>query len=138
MKEKQNYEKGYKLFESKANEYMNDKKKAKDLLHQALNKANEKKSTLGEVWEKLQLLFELFHSWIKGDYKEIPKRSIIMIIATIIYFVVPTDAIPDFIVGLGLIDDVAVISFALQQISGDIEKFKVWKMSKHDENKVAQ
>lgn len=138
MKEKQNYEKGYKLFESKANEYMNDKKKAKDLLHQALNKANEKKSTLGEVWEKLQLLFELFHSWIKGDYKEIPKRSIIMIIATIIYFVVPTDAIPDFIVGLGLIDDVAVISFTLQQISDDIEKFKVWKMSKHDENKVAQ
>ncbi|MEH7356902.1 DUF1232 domain-containing protein, partial [Neobacillus drentensis] len=66
---------------------------------------------------------------IKGEYREIPKGSIIMIIATIIYFVSPVDFIPDFIVGLGLFDDAAVIGFAIKQISSDLEKFKDWKLN---------
>ncbi|WP_075981264.1 YkvA family protein [Bacillus massilinigeriensis] len=127
MKDKENFEQGYKKYESKAKEYMDDKEKADDLLKKAMGKAKDKKSALGEVWEKLQLLFEIFRAWIKGEYKEIPKGSIIMIIATIIYFVSPVDLVPDFIAGLGLLDDAAVIGFAIKQISGDLEKFKVWK-----------
>lgn len=129
MPNTKDYEKGYKKYESKAKVYIDDKEKAVDLLNSAKKKANEKKRKLGEVWEKLQLLFEIFSAWKKGEYKEIPKGSIIMIIATIIYFVSPVDFIPDFIVGLGLIDDAAVIGFAIKQISSDLEKFKDWKLN---------
>lgn len=127
MANKEDFEKGYKKYESKAKEYMEDKEKADDLLKKAMGKAKDKKNALGEVWEKLQLLFEIFHAWIKGEYKEIPKGSIIMIIATIIYFVSPVDLVPDFIAGLGFFDDAAVIGFAIKQISDDLEKFKLWK-----------
>ena len=43
------------------------------------------------------------------------KYLIIAIIVSVVYFVLPIDLIPDFIVGLGQIDDimVAVISFAM-------------------------
>ena len=121
------YEKGYKKYESKANEYFEDKEKAEDLLKSAMKKADAKQGPLKDVWEKLQLLFEIFKAWIKGDYKEIPKGSIIMIIAGILYFVSPVDLVPDFIAGLGLFDDAAVIGFVLKQISEDLEKFKIWK-----------
>ncbi|WP_042463241.1 YkvA family protein [Neobacillus dielmonensis] len=121
------FEDGYKKYESKASEYMNDKEKANGLLKQAIHKANDKKSKLSEVWDKLQLLFEVFRAWIKGEYKEIPTRSIIMIIAGILYFVSPVDLVPDFIAGLGLVDDAAVIGFVLKSISKDLEKFKSWK-----------
>lgn len=133
MTDTKEYEQGYKKYESKAKEYMDDKEKAEGLLKDAITKADVKKGKLGEAWEKLQLLFEVFRAWIKGEYKEIPKGSIIMIIATIIYFVSPVDLVPDFIVGLGLIDDAAVIGFAIKQISKDLEKFKVWKNSKNIE-----
>ena len=129
MTDSKEYEQGYKKYESKAKEYMEDKQKAEGLLKDAIKKADIKKGKLGEAWEKLQLLFEVFRAWIKGEYKEIPKGSIIMIIATIIYFVSPVDLVPDFIVGFGLIDDAAVIGFAIKQITKDLEKFKIWKSS---------
>lgn len=127
MAKDKDYEKGYKKYESKANDYMNDKEKADGLLKEAMEKANNKKGALSEVWEKLQLLFDIFRAWIKGDYKEIPTKSIIMIIAGILYFVSPVDLIPDFIVGLGLVDDAAVIGFVIKSISDDLESFKEWK-----------
>lgn len=127
MAKDKDYEKGYKKYESKANDYMNDKEKADGLLKEAMKKANNKKGALSEVWEKLQLLFDIFRAWIKGDYKEIPTKSIIMIIAGILYFVSPIDLIPDFIVGLGLVDDAAVIGFVIKSISDDLESFKEWK-----------
>ncbi|WP_058308960.1 YkvA family protein [Gracilibacillus massiliensis] len=130
MPKAKNYEQGYKKYTSKAKEYFQNKKKSENLLNEAVNKANQKKGRLEEVWEKLQLLLEMFRSWIKGEYKEIPKGSIIMIIATILYFVSPIDLIPDFIVGLGFFDDAAVIGFAIKQISEDIDRYINWKNSK--------
>ncbi|WP_462411679.1 YkvA family protein [Neobacillus sp. Marseille-QA0830] len=121
------FEDGYKKYESKASEYLNDKEKADGLLKEAIQKANQKKGALSNVWEKLQLLFEVLRAWIKGDYKEIPTRSIVMIIAGILYFVSPVDLVPDFIAGLGLVDDATVIGFILKQITKDLEKFKLWK-----------
>ena len=123
----QNYEHGYQKYESKANEYFDDNDKTQDLLNSAIKKANRKKGSLSEVWDKLQLLFKMLKAWIKGEYKEISKRSMITIIAGILYFVTPIDLIPDFIAGLGIVDDAAVIGFILKQISGDLEKFKIWK-----------
>lgn len=128
-KDNQNYENGYQKYESKAYEYFEDKDKTQDLLNSAIKKANRKKGSLSEVWDKLQLLFKMLKAWIKGEYKDVSKRSIITIIAGILYFVTPIDLIPDFIAGLGIIDDAAVIGFILKQISNDLEKFKIWKES---------
>ncbi|SHM72110.1 YkvA family protein [Gracilibacillus kekensis] len=127
MPKAKNFEQGYKKYTNKAKEYFQNKKKSENLLNEAVSKANQKKGRLEEVWKKLQLLLEMFRSWIKGEYKEIPKGSIMMIIATILYFVTPIDLIPDFIVGLGFFDDAAVIGFAIKQISDDIDRYITWK-----------
>ena len=121
------YEHGYKKYLAKAKEYLNDKGKSMQLLGDATEKADKNEGALGDAFGKLQLLFQAFRAWIKGDYKQIPTGSIVMIIATILYFVSPVDLIPDFILGLGLIDDAAVIGFALKQVSKDLDKFRIWK-----------
>lgn len=127
MPDKKDYEQGYKKFESEAEEYLGDKEKSKGLLQKAMDKAKNNEGALGDAMKKLELLLEMFRAWIKGDYKEIPKRTILMVIATIIYFVSPIDLIPDFIVGLGYFDDAAVIGYTLKQISKDLDKFEEWK-----------
>lgn len=121
------YKDGYKRFESAAKDYIDQPEKTKELIQKANKKANEKKNALHEVWDRLQLLFELVTAWRKGDYRKIPTGSILMIIATIVYFVTPIDIVPDFLVGLGILDDAAVIGFTLKQISTDLDKFKLWK-----------
>lgn len=121
------YEQGSKQFESKAKEYLDDPQKTEELLSLAEKKAKKNKNGLSEVWDQLQLLFEFIHSWRKGEYREVPTRSVIMIMAAILYFVSPIDIIPDFIFGLGMIDDAAVIGFTLKQISMDLEKYREWK-----------
>lgn len=125
-------EKGYKKYQKTAREYLKTPEKTDNLVRDASIKAQDKKSSLVDVWDKLQLLLELVTSWRKGDYRKIPTRSIVTIIATIIYFVSPIDLIPDFIAGIGIIDDAAVIAFVIKQISADLEKFKAWKLSNQE------
>jgi uncharacterized membrane protein YkvA (DUF1232 family) len=41
----------------------------------------------------------------------------------------PVDLIPDFIPGIGLIDDAAVVVACLNLIQSDFEAYKAWKGS---------
>lgn len=123
-------EKGYKKFEQKAREFVNKPEKTDPLLFDARKKADDKKGSLTDIWDNLQELFDLIKSWRKGEYTKIPKGSIVMIIAAIIYFVSPIDLVPDFLIGLGILDDAAVIGFVIKQISSDLEQFKIWKEAK--------
>ncbi len=117
----------YKKYLDMAKTYLNNKTKSNELLDEATTKSNTNKNALEEVWDNLQSLIAMFRSWVKGDYKEIPTKTILSIIAAIIYFVSPVDFIPDFIAGLGFADDAAIIGFTIKQITEELEKFKVWQ-----------
>lgn len=119
--------KGLAPYKTIANEYLKDKKKSLGLLNVALQKATTHRSALGETWEKLQLLFGVLRDWINGNYKEMPKRSLLMIILGIVYFVSPIDGIFDYIPFAGLVDDAAVAGFVISQVSVDLERYKLWK-----------
>jgi uncharacterized membrane protein YkvA (DUF1232 family) len=50
-----------------------------------------------------------------------PGRVKAILIAALAYFVIPTDAIPDFVAGLGFTDDAAVLAMAVGLVSGYIK-----------------
>jgi uncharacterized membrane protein YkvA (DUF1232 family) len=39
----------------------------------------------------------------------------------------PIDIIPDYIIGLGLIDDIAILGLSLYFLEKDLIKYKEWK-----------
>ncbi len=129
-------EKTLALYRSKANEYLRNKKKSSALLNEALQKAATNRSALGETWEKLQLLFGVLRDWINGNYKEMPKRSLLLVILGIVYFVSPLDGIFDYIPFAGLVDDAAIAGFVISQVSVDLERYKLWK--KNQESDIEQ
>lgn len=131
-------EEGYKKFESRAKEYIKRPEKTDVLLKDAGKKADEHKGSLGDMWENLQLLFDLVGAWRRGEYRKIPTGSIVTIIASIIYFVSPIDIIPDFLLGLGIVDDAAVIAFVIKQITADLEKFRDWKEKQAVSNTIIE
>ena len=82
------------------------------------------------VIEKINVLVEMLGAYVKGEYKKIPKKTLILLVAALIYLVNPFDLIPDFIPGIGYVDDAGVIIFVFQSIYEDIQKFEKWKESK--------
>lgn len=118
-----------KKYQKDAKRYINNQIKTEGLLKKAILKAKNNKGTLGNVWEKLQLFFDLVQAYSKGEYRKVAPATILTMIGAIIYFVSPLDVVPDFLVGLGLVDDAAVLSFTLKKLSNEINEFKKWKHS---------
>ena len=56
--------------------------------------------------------------------KKLSKKSKFAIVAAGIYLILPTDLIPDFIVGFGQVDDLAVAGFVFKTIYNDLKKSK--------------
>ena len=99
------------------------------MLTSALAKAYEKRHILFRVFEDFLLLFRLVRAWVRGEYRDVPRKSILWAVLAILYFLSPIDLIPDFLPG-GYLDDIAVISFVLKRIKPDLDKFKDWEKSK--------
>ena len=109
------------------------------LLKQMLTKAVSKMGRaedgpLSEVKEQLQRLIALLKAYVSGDYREVSTQTMITVAAAIVYFVVPFDGIPDFLFGWGLIDDAAVISYVVAQLSSELEAFAVWQEAQQQDS----
>ena len=112
---------------NRASDYANDADKLNDLLDEALQKADSKQGRLAEVWDSLMTCLRLLQAYATGQYKEIPWVSLLSIIAAVIYFVMPVDLIPDFILALGFVDDVALIGWIISTVKSDIDNFLQWE-----------
>ena len=112
---------------SKAKEYTNDPDKLNDLLDKAQKKADSKKGPLSEVLVSLMAFFRLLRAYATGKYRDIPWQSLTLIIASVIYFVMPFDLIPDFIMGAGFLDDAALLGWTIKSVKTDIDHFIEWE-----------
>lgn len=120
-------------------------KVAQDLLNNPeglkykLAKAREKlqkdsvKEALGQYFEDLQTFMRMIKAWVSRRYRNVSVQTIVYAVIAVIYFLNPTDFIPDVILGLGFIDDITVISWVLGLIKSDLENFKNWEAAKEKE-----
>lgn len=99
-----------------------------ELLQDAADKAVASGSKpLGEIWEQLTAAFRLLKAYANGTYRQVPWSSIVMIVASLLYFVMPADLVPDFLFAIGLMDDAALLAYTLKTVSDDLSKFKSWE-----------
>ena len=83
--------------------------------------------TIGHLWSDLPLLFRLLNAWKQGSYRGLSVRTVASIAVAILYILSPVDAIPDFIPGIGLIDDAAILALLLHSLAQDLAAFRVWE-----------
>ena len=112
--------------------YVNSESKSFNLLNAVLKLLSDPRvrREVGRFFGKIALFIEMIREYFRGNYREIPVKTIILITAALIYLVSPADAIPDFIIGIGFMDDGAVIAYVFNSLSEDIESFKSWKEEK--------
>ena len=65
-------------------------------------------------------------SYARGHYRQIPLRTLIKIIAALVYFLNPIDLVPDAIVGIGFIDDLAVLTWVYRSAQEELDSFIEW------------
>jgi uncharacterized membrane protein YkvA (DUF1232 family) len=119
--------KAFKKAKNKAEEYASNPDQLNDLIDKASKKANDKMGPLDAIWKQLMACFRLIKAYAKGTYREIPWSSLVMLISSVVYFVMPVDLMPDFILAFGLLDDAALLGWTVKTFSSDIEAFVEWE-----------
>lgn len=82
---------------------------------------------LGDAVEDIQALARLVRARVGGAYPRLPARSLVAAIGALLYFLMPMDAVPDFIVALGFVDDLAVIARVVHYLRRDLADFRAWE-----------
>ncbi len=125
---------GLQMFEKAATKLLGKKAKLVTTLGAAGYKLMKDKGSMAEVKENLQALIRLVQASTSGDYKKAPWKSLVMVVAAILYFVSPIDLVPDFIFGIGYLDDIAIVSYVYKQIVKDLESFLAWERIQDEVN----
>ena len=82
---------------------------------------------LARLFQNLKLLVPLIKDYWKGTYRDVSIKSIVIFMVALIYIISPIDLIPDYIIGLGQIDDAALLGFSLYFLERELRKYKDWK-----------
>ncbi|MCA0173462.1 YkvA family protein [Bacillus sp. RAR_GA_16] len=119
----------FKRMTKKAVSVMKDKDQMQEISVESLKKGALYKGRKGmdDMWVDVKTFSRLVQEVRKGRYRDISKKSVIMIVGALLYFVSPIDAVPDLLAGIGLLDDVAVIGFVAGQLRNELEKFREWE-----------
>jgi uncharacterized membrane protein YkvA (DUF1232 family) len=92
----------------------------------------ESEGPLGKFVDDCKLLIAAVKDYWHGKYRRIPYWSIAAIVVALLYVLNPFDLIPDFIPGLGQVDDAAVVAACLLLVRQDLQKYKKWKIDNPD------
>jgi uncharacterized membrane protein YkvA (DUF1232 family) len=82
------------------------------------------------IKEKINVTFRMIKSYFKGEYKGLPWDMLLKILAGIIYFVFLIDFVPDFVPVVGLADDVLVLTWVINSLGVELNKFQIWEAEK--------
>ena len=73
--------------------------------------------------EQTKVLYHYLSDVATGRYKDYNVNSLLFLVAATIYLITPIDFIPDFL-PTGLLDDSAIILWALNVTSDELERYK--------------
>ena len=86
---------------------------------------------LGSLVEDLITMTQLVSDCLKGIYEELPRGTVLGILAALFYALSPVDLILDIIPFAGYLDDAAVISLILELgLARDLMQYRDWKRQK--------
>ncbi len=120
------------LFFKRANigavRYARNSKSLFNLIRDALNKSGGLSGkNVAAFREQLSVVTRLLKAYASGEYRQLPWKTLIRVIAVLIYFVSPIDILPDFLPIIGLTDDIALMLWLFSGMSDDIERFRQWE-----------
>ncbi|HWT67801.1 MAG TPA: YkvA family protein [Pseudomonas sp.] len=106
------------------------------LLFAVAAKGASQGNRLGKLKEDLRLLQALCLAYWRGEYRAISPKAIISVVAGLMYFLSPVDAIPDFLPLFGMLDDIAVLGWLMKVLDDELTAFRIWRKRQAPEKLV--
>jgi uncharacterized membrane protein YkvA (DUF1232 family) len=123
----------------KANAVLESSTQTGELVTEAEKKSSQPdKQGLSNLGSQVKALVRMVKSYKRGDYRDVSKKSLVLVVAGLLYFVSPIDAVPDFLIGAGLLDDATVLAFIFSTLSTEISAFQTWEEEKEEEDKYVK
>jgi uncharacterized membrane protein YkvA (DUF1232 family) len=94
-----------------------------------LKDVNWKNVKISSARDKFLVLGRLVKAYAMGHYRDIPWKTILLIVAAILYFISPIDLLPDLIPITGLTDDFGILLWVYNAVAVEIDKFLTWEKS---------
>lgn len=80
-----------------------------------------------------KIMLGMLKDYKNGIYKNVPWFTMAAIGFSLLYVFNPFDIMPDFIPGIGYLDDFAVFTYSLKFIESDLHKYLDWKIAQTEE-----
>lgn len=91
------------------------------------------KGGLTSIKDDLSTMYHYVKDIANGRYREYHSGNLALILAALIYGVSPLDFVADFI-PFGLVDDIAIISWALNRLTDEFNRYRIWvSLQEHQE-----
>lgn len=86
--------------------------------------------------QKLPAAIRMIKMWRRGEYK-MKFTDILLPALALLYVISPIDLIPDFVLGIGALDDLAILALAIPLLMKEVDKFLLWESQKvHPDSKI--
>lgn len=118
--------KGYQSSREKAEKIID----SPDEVDHILRKLERKLSDLpmaGGMLAYIPTFVSMLRSYIRQEYTALPIGTAISVLSALIYVLLPFDLIPDFIPGLGLLDDALVLTTVMAGVKADVDAYLRWR-----------
>ncbi|MCW8981135.1 MAG: YkvA family protein [Altibacter sp.] len=93
-----------------------------------ISKKLSQSSPLSKYLEIGKLMMAMVKDIKKGSYSNVPWFTIATIVMALLYVLNPMDLVPDFIPGIGYLDDLAILSIGIGWIESDLHRYLDWKL----------
>lgn len=82
---------------------------------------------LGQIAGALKWFLPMTRDVLSGRYRPVPWRAFGWMLAALAYLISPLDLIPDFIMLLGLVDDVFIVGWLLTRVDMALSDYRQWR-----------
>ncbi len=112
-----------------------------------LDKAEVKIDNLNEVAntrdqkgvvEDLRTTLRMIRAQLGGSYSGVSNKAMVLSMASVLYFIMPIDMVPDFIPMSGLIDDLGLLVWLGATINSELDKFVEWERVTHKNDHIEE
>jgi len=119
---------GLRLVRGEAEDLADNPSRLRAVIRRAQSQLREDRSRLGSLRADVPRLTRLGSAIARGEYRHLPWKSLVFVAAGLLYFVMPADLIPDFILGTGFLDDAVVVAYIMKAIRDDLARFEDWEL----------
>lgn len=121
--------------EKKVNEKFNsfkNKKYSQEDVHKVIENEDKIMGKMKDVnlkgfIEDVKIFFSMLKDFFTKKYNEVPVGTIMAIVGSLLYVLLPPDIIPDFIPVIGYLDDAAILTACMKFVQIDVQKYKEFK-----------